>query len=99
MEKADRTGFSAMPGGGRINIHLELEGDRVRRATFESFGCGVTTACGSMLTELAQGRSLIECLALSADDLAKLLGGVPPDKRHCPMLAVQALHNAIACSE
>lgn len=99
MDSADRTGHASISGGATFVVYLRIEGDRVSEAAFESFGCGVTTASGSMLTELIEGRSIAECLAITADDLSVALGGVPPDKKHCPMVAVAALHNALPSGE
>jgi NifU-like protein involved in Fe-S cluster formation len=48
-----------------------------------------------MLTELVQGRGVDDCLAITPDQLAEALGGVPPDKQHCPLLAVAALQDAL----
>lgn len=95
MEHPDRTGQAAITGGGNFTIYLRLNCNQVAEATFEAFGCGVTVACGSMLTELVEGRSVAECQTITAERLAETLGGIPPDKRHCPMLAVGALCDAL----
>jgi NifU-like protein involved in Fe-S cluster formation len=99
MDLADRTGRAAISGGAQFAIYLRIDGDRVVQAKFESFGCGVTVAAGSALTELVEGRSVADCLAITPDQLAEALGGVPPDKRHCPMLAVAALQDALGGME
>jgi nitrogen fixation NifU-like protein len=95
MDRPDRTGQSAVSGGGTFTIYLRLNGDQVTEATFEAVGCGVTVACGSMLTELVEGRSIADCKSVTPQQLTEALAGVPPDKRHCPMLAVAALHDAL----
>jgi len=59
-------------------------------------GCGPTTACGSMLSEQALGRSIAECGEFTADDLIEALDGVPPDKLHCPALPIGALQHALS---
>jgi len=41
-----------------------------------------------MLTELIVGRTIAECRKLTTDDLIAALDGVPPDKLHCPALAI-----------
>jgi NifU-like protein involved in Fe-S cluster formation len=48
-----------------------------------------------MLTEMIRDRTVQEWLALTADELAEALGGVPPDKRHCPEMAIAALRAAL----
>ena len=76
-------------------MSLRLEGDRVAAARFHTYGCGATIAAGSMLTELILGRTVAECRAVTADALAAALGGFPPDKLHCPELAVAALRDVL----
>jgi nitrogen fixation NifU-like protein len=44
-------------------------------------------------------RTVEECLALTVEQLTKALGGVPPNKLHCPALAVGALKNALRKEE
>ncbi len=48
-----------------------------------------------MLTELIIGRTVDECLVLTSERLAEELGGFPPDKQHCPVMAVAALRDAL----
>lgn len=97
LEAPDRVGLVGAPGQGAFFlIHLKLDGERVAAVRFQTYGCGTTIASGSMLSELIEGRTIEECLALTADDLVSALDGVPPDKAHCPMLAVSALQNALA---
>ena len=48
-----------------------------------------------MLSELVLGRSIAECRELTAEDLTEALDGVPPDKVHCPAMAIAALRDAL----
>jgi nitrogen fixation NifU-like protein len=96
MQDPDRIGLVGIPGQGPFMVVcLRLDGDRVTEARFQTHGCGATIAAGSMLTELVAHRSVRECLALTAEHLTAALGGVPPDKVHCPALAVAALRAAL----
>lgn len=94
----DLVGHAGLPGQGPyISISIRLLGNSVEVARFESNGCGVTIACGSILTELIRSRSLAECASLTADDISTALHGVPPDKAHCAALACDALRHALNC--
>jgi nitrogen fixation NifU-like protein len=96
MDNPGLTGHSGAPGRGPfLVLFLKLDGDRVRAAKYHTYGCGPTIASGSMLTELIVGRTLAECRQLTTDDLIAALDGVPPDKLHCPALAIAALHDAL----
>jgi NifU-like protein involved in Fe-S cluster formation len=48
-----------------------------------------------MLTKLIVGRTIAERRALTTDDLIAALDSVPPNKRHCPAMAIGALRNAL----
>jgi nitrogen fixation NifU-like protein len=48
-----------------------------------------------MTTELALGKTLEGALALSRNDVADALDGLPPVKMHCSNLAADALHAAV----
>jgi len=62
---------------------------------FETFGCAAAIATSSMITELAKGRTLKQALKINRQDIVKSLGGLPPVKIHCSVLAADALAEAI----
>jgi NifU-like protein involved in Fe-S cluster formation len=78
-----------------VTLYLRIEGDCIEDATFEAAGCGVTIACGSMLTELVRGRSLVECRQITADELWQALDGAPMGKEYCADVAISALRDAL----
>ena len=77
-------------------LYLKVENERIAKAKYHTVGCGPTIASGSMLTEIIQGRTIAECRELTAQDLTNALDGMPPDKLHCPALAIGALKDALA---
>ncbi len=100
MENPDLTGHAGAPGRGAFMIlFLKVEDDRIAAAKYHTVGCGPTIACGSMLTELIAGRTIAECRELTEERLIEALDGVPPDKLHCPALAVAALEDALSRAE
>ena len=76
---------------GISDLSLRNAEGRIAAAKYHTVGCGPTIACASMLSELVLGRSIAECRELTAEDLIEALDGVPPDKLHCPALAIGAL--------
>jgi nitrogen fixation NifU-like protein len=97
MESPDVTGHSGAPGRGAfIILYLKMQDDRIKAANYHTIGCGPTIASGSMLTEMIVGRSIAECRELTVENLIEALDGVPPDKLHCPALAIGALKDALA---
>ena len=97
MQDADFTGHAGTPGRGAFLIlFLKVKDRRITAATFKTYGCGPTIASGSMLTELIVGRTIAECRKLTTDELIAALDGMPPDKVHCPAMAIAALRDALS---
>ncbi len=93
----DLTGHAGTPGRGPFMVlFLKLERDGIVGAKYQTYGCGPTIASGSMLTEMIIGRTIAECRDLTVEDLIAALDGVPPDKLHCPALAIAALRDALS---
>jgi NifU-like protein involved in Fe-S cluster formation len=96
MPNADRIGRASVNGNSPfITIYLTISGGVIQRAMFDAQGCGVTTAICSATTELVSGKSIEQCRLLTIDDISCELDGVPPDKRHCSLVCLKALANAL----
>lgn len=95
MENADGFGRITGPCGDTMEIWLRVQGNVVVTATFATDGCGATVACGSLLTELARGKTVPQALGISQQDVLDALGGLPEDNVHCALLAVNTLREAI----
>ena len=96
MEHPDMTGHAGTPGRGAFLIlFLRVTAGRITAAKYHTVGCGPTIACGSMLSELVMGRTIRDCRELTAEALIQALDGVPPDKLHCPAMAIAALRAAL----
>jgi nitrogen fixation NifU-like protein len=94
MLDADRHALLLGPCGDTMEIFLRLRDSRIEIATFMTDGCGPTVACGSMLTRMAQDKSLEEAAAIEAADLIIALDGLPPEHVHCATLAVHTMRQA-----
>ncbi|MHB8069451.1 MAG: Fe-S cluster assembly scaffold protein NifU [Desulfobaccales bacterium] len=94
--KADGLGEVGNPVcGDMMSVYIKVEGDRITDVKFKTFGCGAAIAVSSMITELAKGKTLDEAMKIKNSDVAKALGGLPPNKLHCSNLGADALHAAI----
>jgi nitrogen fixation NifU-like protein len=95
MPAAD--GFARVTGpcGDTMEIWLKVAGDRIKEATFRTDGCGTSVASGSMITELARGKSPAEGARISQQDVLDALGGLPEDSEHCALLASNTLKEAV----
>lgn len=81
--------------GDIMRLYIKVEDDKIVDAKFKTFGCGAAIATSSMVTELVKGKTIGEALGVSNRAVAEALGGLPPIKMHCSMLAEEALKSAI----
>ncbi len=81
--------------GDIMNLYLRVENNVITDAKFKTFGCGAAIATSSMVTELVKGKTIDEALAITNRAVAEALGGLPPIKMHCSVLAEEALQSAI----
>lgn len=96
IENADAVGEVGNPQCGDImRLYLKINDNKIVDAKFKTFGCGAAIASSSMLTELVIGKSIDEALDISNELVEEALGGLPDVKRHCSLLAEQALLSAI----
>ena len=83
--------------GDTMEMFLKMEDETVVECAFQTDGCGTTVVCGSVATELAMGKTLIEALAVvNAAEILKVLGGLPESDVHCAQLAAETLRRALA---
>ncbi len=96
IKDADGVGNVGNPVCGDIlRIYLKIENEKIIDAKFKTFGCGAAIAISSMVTDLVIGKTVEEALKISNKAVAEALGGLPPIKMHCSMLAEEALKSAI----
>ncbi len=96
IENADGVGTVGNAVCGDImKIYIKVEDDKIVDARFKTFGCGAAIATSSMTTEMVVGKTIDEALAITREQVADALGGLPPVKMHCSNLAADALHAAI----
>jgi len=63
---------------------------------FKAKGCVPAMACGSLITEMARGKTLAEAASISREDVVERIGGLPPASGHAAQLAVDAIRALIA---
>jgi nitrogen fixation NifU-like protein len=98
MESPDATATEGSPAcGDMVKVYLKVDEKtkQIEDIKFESYGCASNIATGSIITDLAIGKTLEEAKKLNWKTAAKALGGLPPVKVHCAVLAVDALRTAI----
>jgi len=97
IENADGVGEVGNPVCGDImKITFKVdENERLDDVKFQTLGCGAAIATSSIVTEMAKGMTLEEAAAISKQQVADELGGLPPAKMHCSVLATDGLKVAV----
>jgi len=78
-----------------MTFYIAVKDNIVSDVKFKTFGCGAAIAVSSMVSEMAIGKTLEEVMNITNADVAKELGGLPPNKMHSSNLGADALHKAI----
>jgi nitrogen fixation protein NifU and related proteins len=81
--------------GESMKIGFRIHDGVIDDAGFWTDGCAATIACGSMSTDLIKGKTVMEALAITAQDIADALVDLPQGNFHCAELAAQALRTAL----
>jgi nitrogen fixation protein NifU and related proteins len=81
--------------GDMMTFYIKVKDDRLSDVKFQTFGCGAAIAVSSMVSEMAQGKTLDEAMKITNSLVAEELGGLPKNKMHCSNLGADALHAAI----
>ncbi len=98
IEEPDGKSTEGSPAcGDMVAVYIKVDdGTKViDDIKFESYGCASNIATGSIITELAKGKTLEEAKEISWKQASDELGGLPPVKAHCSVLAVEGLRAAI----
>ena len=94
---ADAVGYETNPVcGDTMRLTLRINGGRIVEARFQASGCPAAMAASSVCTEMVRGLSLAEAEAVTKEQYAAALGGLPPGKMHCSVLAADAVRAAVA---
>ena len=98
IEEPDGKAIEGSPACGdmvAVYINVDDEGKTIDDIKFESYGCASNIATGSIITDLAKGKTLEEARKITWKQAADALGGLPKIKAHCSVLAIEGLRSAI----
>ena len=82
--------------GDLVRISLTADAGHLAHASFDAEGCAALRACAAAACEEAERSSVLELAAVSADDIAALVGGLGPQGRHAAELVGDALARALS---
>ena len=82
--------------GDKIDIYLEIRGNKVSEVKFQGSGCVISMGTASMLTESLKGKELSEIERMGKDTVLKIIGVDPgPVRMHCATLSLRAVKKAV----
>lgn len=82
--------------GDIMKMFLKIENGIIVDVRFKTYGCASAIATSSIATEMIKGQPIEDALKLSNKAVVEALGGLPPHKIHCSVLAEQAIKKALA---
>lgn len=98
IDNADGKAIEGSPACGdmvSVYINVDRKTNTISDIKFESYGCASNIATGSIITELAKGKTLDEAKKITWKEASEALGGLPKIKVHCSVLAIEGLRSAI----
>ena len=82
--------------GDIMKMYIKVRDNRIVDVKFKTFGCGSAIAASSIATEMIKGKTIEEALKITNKQVVEALGGLPPLKIHCSVLAEQSIKAAVA---
>ena len=81
--------------GDVMKLWVKLDNGRIQDAKFKAQGCSAAIATSSYATEMIIGMDLNQARAVTKEQIAEALGGLPQSKMHCSVLASDAIRQAL----
>ena len=96
IKNPDGIGHVGDPSWGiDLELYIRVENNTIIDTKFKAFGCAVTIATSSMISEMLKGKSIEQALSISDQEIAEALDGLPPPKMHCAELGRELVKSAI----
>jgi len=81
--------------GDMMKVFIKVTDGRISEVKYKTFGCAAAIASSSAASEMVVGKTIEEAIAMTRDDVANHLEGLPEKKVHCSALAPDAIRAAI----
>lgn len=93
--RADEVATVTGACGDTMTLQFSVRKDRIVDTAFKTKGCAYSFSCLQAATDAIRGRTLLQVLDIDANFIARKVGHIPQDHRHCATLAAQTLHTAL----
>ncbi len=81
--------------GDVMKLWVKLDNGRIQDAKFKAQGCSASIATSSYATEMIIGMDVHQARAITKEEIADALGGLPSSKIHCSVLASEAIQKVL----
>lgn len=81
--------------GDILELAAKAGNHQITQIRFRAKGCVPTIACGSVLAELANAKSIGQLRSIRREDIVQELGGLPEASGHAAQLAIDALRELL----
>ena len=81
--------------GDILKLTARIDDGRIADIRFRAKGCVPAMACGSAITELVRGKTVVEAQQLDREDLVRKVGGLPAASGHAAQLALDVLRELL----
>lgn len=96
MADADAVGtVGNVTCGDIMKMYFKIRDEVITDASFQTFGCAAAIATSSVAVQMLIGKTIDEALKVTNKSVIEELGGLPPHKIHCSVLAEEAIKDAI----
>lgn len=86
--------------GDEVEMDINFKDGKISEIRFSGYGCAISQASSSMLTEHAKGKDVGEIKKMQKEDMFDLLGiKLSPVRIKCAVLCLDTLKNAVYMHE
>jgi nitrogen fixation protein NifU and related proteins len=82
--------------GDQLSFSMKVEKGKIKEIKFLSFGCASNIATASVMTEAVKGLSIAQAKKFNWQKIVDKLGGLPKQKIHCSIMAIEGLKALIS---
>ena len=82
--------------GDQLSFSIKVRNNIIKDIKFLSFGCASNIATASVMTDIVKGMTLDEAKKIDWNKIVYKLGGLPKQKIHCSVMAIEGLRKVIA---
>ena len=81
--------------GDVMKLWVKVGSGRIEDAKFKAQGCSAAIATSSFATEMLIGMDIADARRITREQIVEALGGLPPSKIHCSVLASDAIKKVL----